>query len=395
MIEAGKRFELTLDHSELDGVRKSKVQVAQESQQHNTLGPNEIVPSNDTFASGERVAFVAMWTDGDKRLLLQNRNGKLIRELDIPLGADELGYRNSFVAFDSPRNRLYILSAASESSTEKILQVLDLSGRVLFRRGLPSHCLRIALDSTSGNLWVLRWIDPVAKGDWNTEVLVLNPQLEAQKTHTLSALEMCYSPFDKAFWMAGTKTISKVDPDSGQEIAVFKLPKAIWRIVDAIPDPRGGIVAVERIHQDVPSSCNRVWRIDTNANPIASVDVGGMYVTSTAILDGDFLISGFARTGGLWDPTRNKSSAVLRFNSLLESQSLKGLELSSLVRETNGKQAWGIESGSLVRIFKDESNAISTETIAKPFQRTRGKDWSTFTNGIAKWYMMKTNGSKS
>jgi len=41
-----------------------------------------------------------------------------------------------------------------------------------------------------------------------------------------------------------------------------------------------------------------------------------------------------------------------------------------MVRESNGKQAWGIESGSLKRIFKDENNAINTETIAKPFQAT-------------------------
>ncbi len=312
----------------------------------------------DEFTSSLSTAFVG--TKQQDKLIYQlfDSEGQLIRSLDnIEVPQAWLSY-SQFVAFDLPRNRLYLLSAHDKTTRTQSLHTLDLSGRILSTRPLSirSSC-RIAVNSFSGDLWVLE-IERVGR----SKVVVLDRQNNPTNSYSLDAFNLCFSARDNAFWLVGSHDVNKVDPTSGESIASYKLPSGIFVLSTAVPHPDGGIVAIESGSPDTPKSANRVWRFDSNANLVASADIGKTFGTSVACLDGEIWLSGLTIFGPLLhNPKYEKTNLCL--NPELKPIQDRELGFSYLAAELDGKSVWAIADKVLQKVTKDKEGRIQKTAV--------------------------------
>ena len=312
----------------------------------------------DEFTSSQRIAFVG--TKQQYKLIYQlfDRQGQLIRSLDnIEVPQAWLSY-SQFVAFDLPRNRLYLLSAHDNITRSQSLHTLDLSGRIISTRPISnrSSC-RIAVNPISGDVWVLE-IERVGR----SKVVVLDRQGNPTNTYSLDAFNLCFSARDKAFWLVGSHDVNKVDPTSGESIASYKLPSGIFVLSTAVPHLDGGIFAIESGSPDMPKSANRVWRFDSNANLVASADIGNTFGRSLACLDGEIWLSGLTIFGPLLQNPKYEV-ANLRFNPELIPIQDRELGFSYISAEADGKSVWAIADQVLQKVTKDEDGRIQKTAV--------------------------------
>lgn len=319
----------------------------------------EKVPVSDDFQSAQKVSVVGTDKRENTFYTLFDNEGRLMRSLEkieVPVGwASEAKY----VAFDIRHDRLYLLSAHDSITKSQTLVTLDLSGRILASRLLNSfsNC-RIAVNTKTGELWLLN-VESIGK----SKILVFDLLGNHTKTYSLPAFNLCYSTVDNAFWLSGDREVNKVDADSGESIASFKLPTGIWTCTDVIPDPNGGSICIEVNHPDMPKSANRIWRFDSNANQVGCVDVDKTRVQSVAFLHGEIWVCGLALDGNI-SGNYKISKSFMRFNRALEPIQDRELGFSYLAGEADGESVWTIADKVLQKVTKDKDGRIQKTAVS-------------------------------
>ena len=329
----------------------------------------ENMPSPDDFRSKLKVAVVGTEKRQKTIYTLFDNEGRLVRSLEnieVPVGWGSVG---QYVAFDFPHDRLYLLSAYDEATKSQSLVTLDLTGKILSSRNLKSFSsFRVAVNTTTGDLWLL---DVGSIG--NSKVWVFDILGNQTKTYLLDAFTLCYSEVDKAFWLAGSRDVNKVDPASGESIASYRLPAGIWSITSIVPDPKGGVVGGEQAHPDMPKSANRIWRFDSNALQVGCVDVGSTRPSSVALIDNEIWVSGTTIVGSVFANPK-VSNAFICFNRELERIQDRDLGFSFLGAEVDGKSVWAIHDKELRRVTIDHS--VRIQTTAKGSSPIEGAIWA-------------------
>ena len=318
----------------------------------------EKAATRDEFTSTRKVAVVATTKLEKSNYILLDDQCQSIRSLENIEVPGAWAFNFQFVAFDVERDRLYLLSAYDQISKTQDIYILDLSGKILGSRSLPTfgEC-RIAVDAASGDLWVLD-VESIGKA----RTVVIDQQGNQTKTFYHSAFSLCYSNVDKAFWFVGSRTVTKVDPDTGETIASYDLPAGVFTISNVIPGPDGGVLALEGMHPDMPKSANRVWRFDSNAKRVASLDVGNTVVKSVAYIGDELWCSG-VKIEGTWIANPKVTKVFLRFNRSLETLPDRKLDYSFLGSDRSGKSVWVLQGTELQRVTKNNDGPIQINSV--------------------------------
>ena len=273
-------------------------------------------------------------------VLLDNK-GDLIRELnDIQVPRD-WGSTCKFAVFDLQRNRLYLMSEFDKKSRLRTLHVLDLSGRRLRSRELPVDSCAIAVDSNTGNLWVLcvKWIG-------NSHVQVFDTSGSFLNSYPIDAFSLCYSRFDNAFWMVGSKMVCRVNAATGEVTYSHALPSGTWTLTNVIPDPTGGVLTIESLHPDSPKSGNRLLHFDSECRLKETIELGTLHVQSAVFLGDEIWICGrnFDAKGSEGEVI---SYVTLSFDRTFKKQTERKLDFVGLAAIEDGKSVWAISDTDL------------------------------------------------
>ncbi len=307
----------------------------------------------DGFISNKKVTVVATEKREKPHYILLDNEGQLIRSLDSIEVPNGWAFNYQFVAFDTKRDRLYLLSAHEPTTKSQKLYTLDFSGKILTSRSLePLWENHIALDSSTGNLWVLS-IEKIG----NSRVSMFAPEGDPLKNFSIDAFALCYSAVDKAFWVGGSSFVAKVDPVTGESMASYNLPEGVFTISSVIPAPEGGVLAIECKHPENPRSANRVWLFDSKANRSRSADVGDKKIHSAIYFDGEYWCSGKTIEGPS-NGVRKISSVFLGFNRKLEPLPDRTFEFTSLGGDAQAKTVWAIQGNKLQRVSKDRDGRL-------------------------------------
>jgi hypothetical protein len=313
---------------------------------------------DDDFSSTTKVAVVATVKLERSHYVLLDDRGSMIRSLDNIEVPGAWAFTFQFVAFDINRDRLYLLSAYDRSTNSQTIFQLNLSGKILqsWSQRTSGEC-RLAVDAKTGDLWVLN----IGSID-NAKTQVFDQNGNLTKTYSHAAFCLCYSHVDNAFWFAGSRSVFKVDPANGESIAEYALPRGGFTVSNVIPDPEAGVWAFEQMHPDMPKSANRVWRVDSNAKPVASVDVGNVLVHSAVCVGNELWCSGVT-VEGLWIAKPIVRNAFLSFNRRLETLPDRKFDYSFLGAENGGKQIWALQGTELYKITKDQDGPMRIHSV--------------------------------
>jgi beta-lactamase regulating signal transducer with metallopeptidase domain len=313
---------------------------------------------DDDFSSTTKVAVVATVKLERSHYVLLDDRGSMIRSLDNIEVPGAWAFNFQFVAFDINRDRLYLLSAYDRSTNSQTIFQLNLSGKILqsWSQRTSGEC-RLAVDAKTGDLWVLN----IGSID-NAKTQVFDQNGNLTKTYSHAAFCLCYSHVDNAFWFAGSRSVFKVDPANGESIAEYALPRGGFTVSNVIPDPEAGVWAFEQMHPDMPKSANRVWRVDSNAKPVASVDVGNVLVHSAVCVGNELWCSGVT-VEGLWIAKPIVRNAFLSFNRRLETLPDRKFDYSFLGAENGGKQIWALQGTELYKITKDQDGPMRIHSV--------------------------------
>ncbi len=315
-----------------------------------------------THKKGEttmRAEVAARKSETTNYVLLDNK-GDLIRDLEgiqVPRG---WGSTCKFSAFDLQRNRLYLMSEYDKKSRLRTLHVLDLSGRRFRSRELPVDSCGIAVDSNTGNLWVLcvKWIG-------NSHVQVFDTSGSFLNSYPIDAFTLCYSRFDNAFWFVGSKMVSRVNAATGEVTYSHALPSGIWTLTNVIPDPAGGVLTIESLHSDKPKSGNRLLHFDSECRLKETIELGTLRVESAVFLRDEIWICGrsFDAKGSEGEVI---SYVTMSFDRTLKKQTERKLDFVGLAAIENGRSVWAISETDLQRHSLDIDNQIRMVT-STPF----------------------------
>jgi len=292
-------------------------------------------------------------------VLLDNK-GDLIRDLEgiqVPRG---WGSTCKFAAFDFQRKRLYLMSEFDKKSRLRTLHVLDLFGRRLLSRELPVDSCGIAVDSNTGNLWVL-----CVKRIGNSHVQVFDTSGSFLNSYPIDAFSLCYSRFDNAFWMVGSKMVCRVNAATGEATYSHALPSGIWTLTNVIPDPAGGVLAIEALHPDKPKSGNRLLYFDSECRLKETIELGTLRVESAVFLGDEIWIC--ARS---FDAKGSEGEVIsyvtMSFDRTLKKQTERKQDFVGLAAIEDGKSVWAISETDLQRYSLDIDNQIRKVT-STPF----------------------------
>ena len=196
---------------------------------------------------------------------------------------------NHGIVLDPERHRVYVREMVGGR-----LLCLDATGRRLFE--VPElGADAVAIDPETGHVWCVIGHD-LHRG--STEVLDVDGSRLA--TYAVHGCDICFSPFDEAFWVVGHE-VTKIDREG--EIAL-RMPRRGWARVAVSPDPRDGAVWIaERDHPDVPGSKNRVLRLSASGQVLLEIDLGSQ---------DPFAVACDPATGTAWVVSRRDS--ILRID---------------------------------------------------------------------------------
>ena len=169
---------------------------------------------------------------------------------------------------DVKRGRIYLSELAGYRVT-----ALDLQGRKIWQVcNIASGALAIA--PKTGRLWC-----SVGHSLGQGETVVLDPAGREVASFPVRGQDMVYDPHTDAFWLAGTE-VTKL---SREGKVLFQERRAGWAFVSvAVNSIDGSVWIVERAHQDVPGSVNRVWHRDANGAILQKHELGKQMIFGVA-----------------------------------------------------------------------------------------------------------------
>ncbi|MEQ1827143.1 MAG: hypothetical protein ABL921_14405, partial [Pirellula sp.] len=360
--QATKKFTCLSDGPEPLSIGAVEIEIiARQSNVYEAIGDR--VEIQDSFQSSDRAVLVGITQVGEEgRFVLLNADGNSIRLFDQIGRPSFWGGTSQYVTVDFRRDRVYMLSDTHSSLRRETLFTSDLSGKLIAKMPLETNkSHRATLDTSTGNLWLLGVIS-VGK----TDIRVIDTQGIQVATYPIDAFTLCYSSVDQAIWTVGSTKVCKLDPKNGEIQGSFQLPDGIWTLTSVVPCADGGIVAVEQMHPDLPSSANRIWRFDSNAELIASADVGSMHIKSIATYRDEVWVTGF-NLRGIWSNPAGTRTASLVLNRSLEQLGDRRVECDVVMNAIDGKSIWGIRDKQLHRFVQvDTGGQIVWEKLQSP-----------------------------
>ncbi len=323
----------------------------------------------DDFHSTQTIALVVGINEGKKmQYALISEEGQQLRP-DLKLyGMTGWGTASQHVAFDVPRNRLY-LTAFSKKDNDLSLFTLDLAGRILSTKVLPAlgH-FRIAVNKENGDLWQL-----YVRGVGTAGVEVFDLEGNSKFQFPTDAFTLCYSSVDQAMWMVGPTQVAKCDLHSGEVIASWRVPAKIWTFTSVIADPNGGVVCGESLVPDIPESANRLYRIDSNAELVACTDLGKGRIQSIASIANEIWVAGIV-IDKISDAQNMKfTRASWCFDRELNFLADRKLDLSVVASSGDAVSVWTFQAGSLQK--QSAENGTKRVNVSAPWQEANAL-WS-------------------
>ncbi len=298
-------------------------------------------PVQDAFDSIEKVSLIAA-TD-DLHYALMDEQGNPLRDLRsisatwLPVIAARQ------VAFDQRHDRIYLLSDVDKSSKRKTLHTFSSTGKQLSRRELePNVEYRIGVDDASGNLWLH---GSISVGDSRIDVIDIEGRSIKTLPHT--SMSLCYSSFDQAFWLIGSSEVQKVDPVTFKTISAYTFPAGLRFLSNVFPSPKGGVVAVEVLHLDVPSTRNRIWRFDSDAQLQGCADTGNSMISNVAFIGDEIWATAHYLQGKWWKPNATAETVNLRLDAGLNALEPLYSNIQSIGSVKDGKSVWMVRENKL------------------------------------------------
>jgi RNA polymerase sigma factor (sigma-70 family) len=188
------------------------------------------------------------------------------------------------VAIDPARGRIYLSELVGGRVT-----ALDIRGRKLWQVD-KIEARALAVDPKTGNIWC-------AGGT----TMVLDTTGREVMNVFVFGVDIAYDPKTDCFWVV-CDGITKL---SREGKALFDKPCNGWKCVSVAANPRDGSVwIVERKHEQVATSINRLWHLDANGAPIKTWELGDKRI---------FGVACDPRTGMAW--VSNLRTELLRFTA--------------------------------------------------------------------------------
>jgi hypothetical protein len=302
----------------------------------------EVYGRNDKASpTSAPIAHIGLIKQSDGKFCYQSfvRFGVPLRSFDELYAPSFWATGANLAAIDSSNNRIHLVSVIDSDSRECIF-TFDRLGRELLKMPLQSRTShRIEVDSSTGKLWIL------AIGGKSTQIHVLDLEGSVEKTFESDAFTLCYSEADQAMWAFGMKGIRKLDTKDGDTIMSYPIPRGGWCFTQAQVLEEGGLLVVEQLHPDLPWSANRIWKFDSDCNPIAQHDTDDLRINSFGIHRREVWVTGTVNTR-LWTrgPDQTKSRVL---NSELVPIQGRTVDYSFVANSPNGKGLYGILNGGL------------------------------------------------
>jgi hypothetical protein len=311
----------------------------------------------DEFQSMQRVELVGM-TNGDKpHYVFLDEQARLVRslpEIAVPGGWATMA---QYVAFAPEQDRLYLLSAYDARSQSQTLHVFEMSGKKLYSKSLAKGSCRIAIDPVSGHAWLL-----TVRSIGDSDITVLDQTGDAVMKIPIDAFALCYCQADKGMWAVGAKGAKRLNPKTGETMCSYELPRTIWALTDAVGHPEGGIVAIESSHPDIPTAFNALWRLDSEARPVAVLDSGRIRLTSLAVVGKGVWVAGkFVRETFF----RGMTECGLVFDDQLSPMPAHRFTCSAVGNAKDANSLWILDRGEMQRVSLDEQGKRKTEFKAE------------------------------
>ena len=166
------------------------------------------------------------------------------------------------IAADPARKRIWVI----ENVAHRIRR-FDLAGKETLT--IPEvEGSAIAIDSKTGNLWVLAGEGAIGTG----QTVVYDDKGKQIASYDVSGWDIVYDPKAKAFWIA-EKKLTKITAATGE--VVFSVDVSNWCASSVDVDPSSGAAWVAvREHSQVTGSRNRLLKFDAKGKELAAVDLG-------------------------------------------------------------------------------------------------------------------------
>jgi len=239
------------------------------------------------------------------------------------------------VAIDAARGRIYLCELVGNRVT-----ALDVRGRKLWQVD-KIEANALAVDPKTGNLWCT-----TGKSLVDGEIVVLDTTGREVMSFPVRGPDIAYDPQSDGFWLVGSE-ITKL---SREGKVLFTKPHGGWACVSVATNPRDGSVwIVERKHQDVAPSVNRLWHLDANGAPIKTWDLGDKRI---------FGVACDPRTGMAW--VVNLRTELLCFTA--DGEELPAFPVKAVavaVSPTSG-QVWATTETEVIRLDDDGLPAFSS-----------------------------------
>jgi len=330
-------------------------------------------PSNKNTSSSEAAVTVSgsgptewiglAFVGGRQQVVLMNSKGEIVVRPQVNLaGVTTAGYRSS-IACDTARECFFVMTTNSATQRpQNFLTSINFKGQIQWQQGLVGNerTLALALDPSSGAVWVLR----TRNADDSPNLLIFDSGGECIQKLKSSMTKLCYNPTDKAFWLAGGSTLTKIDTTSYRELATCQLPSDSLSINELISASDGGVYVVQSSRTDRPSSTNQLWKINREAQVTGRLDLGANRIISLLDVDGNLLASGRTERG-MW--TVPATSTVLRIKKDFSEYDVASTDVRSLILLSESSSHISCLAEKRLAKFSSGGEAFSAEKNAMPY----------------------------